>query len=106
MHVEGSHQFVLCYRTKLYLLCKYPPVQEFVRRVDYLFYQNLVQVLIPDVLRPIPSSLTQSIRNFAKGLESWLTCAMQGCPPEIVELKVGALICRLYFTILPHQCYV
>ncbi|XP_018917039.2 DNA-binding protein RFX2 isoform X2 [Bemisia tabaci] len=78
-------------KTKLYLLCKYPPVQEFVRRVDYLFYQNLVQVLIPDVLRPIPSSLTQSIRNFAKGLESWLTCAMQGCPPEIVELKVAAV---------------
>lgn len=47
--------FIVCFRTKLYLLCKCGPVQQFVRRVDYLFYQNLVEVLIPDVLRPIPS---------------------------------------------------
>ncbi|GLG98174.1 hypothetical protein R5R35_011870 [Gryllus longicercus] len=78
-------------KTKLYLLCKCSPVQQFVRRVDYLFYQNLVDVLIPDVLRPIPSSLTQSIRNFAKGLESWLTSAMTGCPEEMVQIKVSAV---------------
>ncbi|KAF4525703.1 hypothetical protein B566_EDAN011495, partial [Ephemera danica] len=41
-------------KTKLYLLCKCPPVQQFVRKVDFDFYQNLVEVLIPDVLRPIP----------------------------------------------------
>nr|CAD7403312.1 unnamed protein product [Timema poppensis] len=78
-------------KTKLYLLCKCPPVLLFVRRVDYLFYQNLVEVLIPDVLRPIPSSLTQAIRNFAKGLESWLTQAMQGCPEEMMHIKVSAV---------------
>lgn len=42
-------------RTKLYLLSKCTFIQQFIRRVDYLFYQNLVEVLIPDVLRPIPS---------------------------------------------------
>ncbi|PSN51087.1 Transcription factor RFX3 [Blattella germanica] len=78
-------------KTKLYLLCKCGPVQQFVRRVDYLFYQNLVEVLIPDVLRPIPSSLTQAIRNFAKGLESWLTSAMTGCPEEMMHIKVSAV---------------
>ncbi|XP_063230832.1 DNA-binding protein RFX2-like isoform X2 [Bacillus rossius redtenbacheri] len=78
-------------KTKLYLLCKCPPVQLFVRQVDYLFYQNLVDVLIPDVLRPIPSSLTQAIRNFAKGLESWLTQAMSGCPEEMLHIKVSAV---------------
>ncbi|XP_046388634.1 DNA-binding protein RFX2 isoform X5 [Ischnura elegans] len=78
-------------KTKLYLLCKCPPVQDFVRRVDYHFYQNLVEVLIPDVLRPIPSSLTQAIRNFAKGLEGWLTSAMNGCPQEMMQLKVSAV---------------
>ncbi|XP_069703475.1 DNA-binding protein RFX2-like isoform X2 [Periplaneta americana] len=78
-------------KTKLYLLCKCGPVQQFVRRVDYLFYQNLVEVLIPDVLRPIPSSLTQAIRNFAKGLESWLTAAMTGCPEEMMHIKVSAV---------------
>jgi len=78
-------------KTKLFVLSKFGPVQEFVKKVDFLFYQNLVQVLIPDVLRPIPSSLTQAIRNFAKGLESWLTLAMQGCPPEMLEIKVSAV---------------
>lgn len=56
--------------------------------VDYIFYQNIVQVLIPDVLRPIPSTLTQSIRNFAKGLENWLTSAMVGCPEDMLKIKV------------------
>lgn len=59
------------------------------RNFDYQFYQNLVEVLIPDVLRSIPSSLTQAIRNFAKSLESWLSSAMLGCPPEVVNIKVG-----------------
>lgn len=51
----------------------------------------MVDVLIPDVLRPIPSSLTQAIRNFAKNLESWLTSAMTGCPDKIVQIKIGAV---------------
>lgn len=43
------------FRTKLYQMCKSSEVQDFIRRVDYAFYQNLVEVLMPDVLRPIPS---------------------------------------------------
>ena len=42
-------------RDKLYVMCKYEPVQKYVRKSDYAFYQALVEVLIPDVLRPIPS---------------------------------------------------
>jgi regulatory factor X 1/2/3 len=38
-----------------------------------------------------PGSLTQAIRNFAKGLESWLTAAMTGCPEEIISIKVSAV---------------
>jgi hypothetical protein len=53
-------KYIGCFRTKLYLLCKCGPVQQFVRHVDYLFYQNLVEVLIPDVLRPIPSEYDTS----------------------------------------------
>jgi regulatory factor X 1/2/3 len=36
-----------------------------------------------------PGSLTQAIRNFAKGLEGWLTGAMTGCPEPIMNIKVG-----------------
>ncbi|XP_066980352.1 DNA-binding protein RFX2-like isoform X15 [Macrobrachium rosenbergii] len=75
----------------LQALLRSPPVLEFVRSFDYQFYQNLVEVLIPDVLRSIPSSLTQAIRNFAKSLEAWLSNAMLGCPPDIVNIKVSAV---------------
>lgn len=46
---------IFCCRTKLYQLSKCLEVQDFVRYVDYRFYQNLVTVLVPDVLRSIPS---------------------------------------------------
>ncbi|XP_067677325.1 DNA-binding protein RFX2-like isoform X9 [Haliotis asinina] len=78
-------------KEKLFALCKYEPVQKYVRRSDYAFYQALVEVLIPDVLRPIPSSLTQAIRNFAKSLENWLKSAMVDVPEEMVKTKVGAV---------------
>ena len=38
-----------------------------------------------------PGSLTQAIRNFAKGLEQWLTAAMTGCPEEMMHIKVSAV---------------
>ncbi|XP_011066945.1 PREDICTED: DNA-binding protein RFX2 isoform X4 [Acromyrmex echinatior] len=78
-------------KTKLYQMCQCTGVQDFIKKVDYTFYQNLVDVLIPNVLRPIPSSLTQSIRNFAKGLESWLQSAMADCPEEMTQIKLTAV---------------
>ncbi|ESO86633.1 hypothetical protein LOTGIDRAFT_235257 [Lottia gigantea] len=75
----------------LFALCKYDPVHVFVRKSDYAFYQAIIEVLIPDVLRPIPSSLTQAIRNFAKSLENWLKSAMQGVPDEMIKTKIGAV---------------
>nr|XP_011436654.2 DNA-binding protein RFX2-like isoform X5 [Crassostrea gigas] len=78
-------------KEKLYMVSSYEPLQQWVRKADYTFYQALVEVLIPDVLRPIPSSLTQAIRNFAKSLENWLKGAMTGVPEEMVKTKVSAV---------------
>lgn len=78
-------------KMKLFNLCQCEAVQSFMKQIDFQFYQNMVDVLIPDVLRPIPSTLTQSIRNFAKNLESWLTSAMIGCPEEIIQIKLSAV---------------
>lgn len=39
----------------LVLLCKYEPVLRWSRDCDNSLYQGLVEILIPDVLRPIPS---------------------------------------------------
>ncbi|XP_061685188.1 MHC class II regulatory factor RFX1 isoform X3 [Syngnathoides biaculeatus] len=72
----------------LVLLCKFEPILHWTRACDNLLYQTLVEILIPDVLRPIPSALTQAIRNFAKSLESWLSGAMMNIPEEMVRVKV------------------
>lgn len=39
----------------LVLLCKFEPVLRWTKECDNLLYQTLVEMLIPDVLRPIPS---------------------------------------------------
>ncbi|TNN69433.1 MHC class II regulatory factor RFX1 [Liparis tanakae] len=72
----------------LVVLCKYEPVLRWTKECDNLLYQTLVEILVPDVLRPIPSALTQAIRNFAKSLENWLTGAMMNIPEEMVRIKV------------------
>ncbi|KAM7359194.1 DNA-binding protein RFX2-like [Cochliomyia hominivorax] len=78
-------------RSKLQLLCLSSSVQKFVRNIDYQFFQNMVDVIIPDVLRSIPNALTQAIRSFAKNLESWLCEAMLGIPDQMVQIKTSAV---------------
>ncbi|KAF1394873.1 hypothetical protein PFLUV_G00005650 [Perca fluviatilis] len=80
----------------LVVLCKYEPVLRWTKECDNLLYQTLVEILIPDVLRPIPSALTQAIRNFAKSLENWLTGAMMNIPEEMVRIKVFALELKIF----------
>uniref|UniRef100_A0A8C4E3W8 Regulatory factor X, 2 (influences HLA class II expression) n=1 Tax=Dicentrarchus labrax TaxID=13489 RepID=A0A8C4E3W8_DICLA len=78
-------------REKLVALCKYEPIRLWMRSCDHILYQALVEILIPDVLRPVPSTLTQAIRNFAKSLEGWLTNAMTNFPQEIIRTKVAVV---------------
>ncbi|XP_076215712.1 DNA-binding protein RFX2 isoform X3 [Aptenodytes patagonicus] len=78
-------------KDKLITLCKYEPILKWMRSCDHILYQALVEILIPDVLRPVPSTLTQAIRNFAKSLEGWLMNAMSEFPPLIVQTKVGVV---------------
>lgn len=78
-------------RDKLITLCKYEPIKQWMRSCDHILYQALVEILIPDVLRPVPSTLTQAIRNFAKSLEGWLTSAMTNFPPEIISTKAAVV---------------
>ncbi|XP_059825949.1 transcription factor RFX3 isoform X2 [Hypanus sabinus] len=78
-------------KAKLIALCKNDSVLKWMCTCDHVMYQALVEILIPDVLRPIPSALTQAIRNFAKSLEGWLTNAMNNIPQQMVRTKVGAV---------------
>ncbi|XP_020022115.1 DNA-binding protein RFX2 isoform X2 [Castor canadensis] len=78
-------------KDKLISLCKYDPILKWMRGCDHILYQALVEILIPDVLRPVPSTLTQAIRNFAKSLEGWLTNAMSDFPQQVIQTKVGVV---------------
>ncbi|KER27550.1 hypothetical protein T265_05437 [Opisthorchis viverrini] len=76
---------------RLYALVSDTSVLQFVRLYDHTFYQSLAEVLIPNVLRPIPHTLTQAIRNFAKSLEGWMRQATQGLDSTLVRLKLSAV---------------
>ncbi|KAH9278276.1 Transcription factor RFX3 [Echinococcus granulosus] len=78
-------------KDRLYALSKNIVVHQFIRLYDHTFYQSLAEVLIPNVLRPIPSSLTQAIRNFAKHLEVWMREALQDLDPVLLRIKLGAV---------------
>ncbi|XP_078070427.1 transcription factor RFX3 isoform X4 [Mustelus asterias] len=77
-------------KAKLTALCKNDSVLKWMCTCDHVMYQALVEILIPDVLRPIPSALTQAVRNFAKSLEGWLTNAMNNIPQQMVRTKEQA----------------
>ncbi|KAM8793891.1 MHC class II regulatory factor RFX1 [Eudromia elegans] len=87
VHAEAEKRLP---KSSLVALSKHEPVLKWTKDCDNALYQGLVEILIPDVLRPIPSALTQAIRNFAKSLESWLTNAMMNIPEEMVRVKVAA----------------
>ncbi|NXT51174.1 RFX2 protein, partial [Pluvianellus socialis] len=87
---EDDHEGTLP-KDKLITLCKYEPILKWMRSCDHILYQALVEILIPDVLRPVPSTLTQAIRNFAKSLEGWLMNAMSEFPSHVVQTKVGVV---------------
>lgn len=53
----------------LVLLCKYEPVLRWSRDCDNSLYQGLVEILIPDVLRPIPSK-TQNKHGYLCGVRA------------------------------------
>ncbi|KAG8127212.1 hypothetical protein E2320_022276 [Naja naja] len=87
---EESYEAILP-RHQLIALCKHEPILAWMRSCDHLLYQTLVEILIPDVLRPVPGTLTQAIRNFAKSLEGWLMSAMSEFPQPVVQSKVSVV---------------
>uniref|UniRef100_A0A665WDK4 DNA-binding protein RFX2 n=1 Tax=Echeneis naucrates TaxID=173247 RepID=A0A665WDK4_ECHNA len=53
-------------REKLVALCKYEPVRLWMRSCDHILYQALVEILIPDVLRPTCCGIAfaQTLRRY------------------------------------------
>ncbi|ODM91888.1 DNA-binding protein RFX2 [Orchesella cincta] len=45
-------------KSKMLLICNMSVVEEFIKKADYSLYQLTVETLLPEVLRPIPTSMT------------------------------------------------
>ena len=82
---EGDNQLP---KDSLLLITANQPVIDYLNACDHILYQCIADFLISDVLRPIPGTLTQAIRNFAKNLEGWLTNSLQGYPTNVTNSKV------------------
>lgn len=83
---ESDHQLP---KEKIVLLTSCQPVIDYLNTCDHILYQCIVDFLIPDVLRPIPGTLTQAIRNFAKSLEGWLSGNIHGYSSNLIKAKVS-----------------
>ncbi|PNJ18421.1 RFX2 isoform 5, partial [Pongo abelii] len=55
-------------KDKLISLCQCDPILRWMRSCDHILYQALVEILIPDVLRPVPSGRRQCLRPDAAAL--------------------------------------
>ena len=83
---DGDHRMP---PEKLMILTMFQPLVEYIVMCDHILYQCIVDFLIPSVLRSIPATLTQAIRNFAKSLESWMKSVMQSYPQPCFQAKVN-----------------
>lgn len=63
----------------LVLLCKFEPVLRWTKECDNLLYQTLVEMLIPDVLRPIPSKSVEPARSGGRGGGPRQFCRTPAC---------------------------
>lgn len=54
-HSDEEPEGAILPKDKLVSLCKCDPVLRWMRTCDHILYQALVEILIPDVLRPVPS---------------------------------------------------
>ncbi|XP_049866348.1 DNA-binding protein RFX2-like isoform X2 [Pectinophora gossypiella] len=79
----------LC-RRELCKLTARKEVADWLRKAELELYQKAVELLLPDVLRPIPPQLTQAIRNFAKSLESALAAGAGGAPAAAARAQASA----------------
>jgi len=72
-------------------------VIELIAACDNILYKAVSGVLIPGILQPLPASLTQAIRQFAKQLCSWLEMSLNHVPVNLRDkkLSVAKAFCQL-----------
>lgn len=73
-------------KDSLVLLSKYEPLLKWSRDCDHLLYQGLVETLIPDVLRPIPSECFPVGRKKVKAIQAHQNWAQSSVAKEGLSL--------------------
>lgn len=81
-HSDEDPEAAVLPKDKLVSLCKCDPVLKWMRSCDHILYQALVEILIPDVLRPVPSKQPPH-----RLLSSLSLCPR---PPRQVQGRCGA----------------
>jgi hypothetical protein len=66
-------------------------LSDFIIDRDIATYRAICSALLPNVLQALPVSVPQSIRNFAKQLEPWLSSALEGYPSSFLTKKMNLL---------------
>lgn len=60
---------------------------EWIAQTDYTMYNAIItNLLLPNLLKPIPQILTQQIRNFAKCINRWMVNALHGYSGKILSI--------------------
>lgn len=76
---------------KFVSLCDQEECVEFVKQADFLFYQFVVEILIPDVFGQLPLDLVQAIRNMAKSVEQCMRRALDNVPERMRSVKMNVI---------------
>lgn len=76
----------------LHKLCSSDTILAWSRKCDQILYQSIISTLIPDVLRPIPTSITQEIRQFAKSLDISLLESIYDYPIKFLNTKLATIL--------------
>lgn len=70
-HSDEDPEDAVLPKDKLVSLCKCDPILKWMRSCDHILYQALVETLIPDVLRPVPSEQPATRRLPPLPLVGW-----------------------------------
>ncbi|KAI6646179.1 RFX2 protein [Oopsacas minuta] len=76
----------------LHRLCSSDTILAWSRKCDQILYQSIISALIPDVLRPIPTSITQELRQFAKSLDILLLESIYDYPIKFLNSKLATIL--------------
>ena len=76
----------------LHKLCSSDTILAWSRKCDQILYQCIISTLIPDVLRPIPTSITQELRQFAKSLDISLLESIYDYPIKFLNTKLATIL--------------